>query len=89
MDLRIWLAKNHISATKLARQIEYHPRTIQMISKGVIKPGRKVGRLIEYATKGEVTMFDVINAYKPKITDQRKNAIESPTINQNNNKLGV
>lgn len=72
MELRDYLHKHRTSATKLAKQICYHPRTIQMINAGVLKPGRKVALLIEYATKGEVTVDDVLSLYKPRISDQSK-----------------
>lgn len=72
MELHIWLAKNKMTATALAHKLYYHPHYLQGVKAGNIKAGKRLARMIEGVTGGEVTMQDVLSAYKLKITDQSK-----------------
>jgi DNA-binding transcriptional regulator YdaS (Cro superfamily) len=54
MDLRTYLFFNRITQKKFSEQIGYQSAYIGLICQGRKKPGRKLAKLIELATEGQV-----------------------------------
>jgi len=59
MDLRLYLFLKKISASELARRMDYSQATINGVVRGTYKPTKKICRAIEHATGGHVTREDL------------------------------
>ena len=66
MRLRDYLYFNDITKTAFAHSIDISPVYIQKICKGLAIPSRKLCRVIERETNGEVTMADLIPLIQPE-----------------------
>ena len=63
MDLRDYLHYKRISIKEFAKMINYSQHTVQLVVTEKQKPGRKLVRTIEDATKGDVTRYDLLKKY--------------------------
>ncbi len=60
MKLREYLDKEHMSVSAFATLISVHKNFVFMILNGQRRPSIDVARHIQFVTKGEVTVDDVI-----------------------------
>lgn len=61
MDLREYLFRKRITVTEFSNLIDYSRTHISEIMHGSRKPGKKVIRIIEKATNGEVKAEDLMS----------------------------
>lgn len=76
MKLKMYLLINNMTMTAFCELINYHVTYISKISSGKRKAGRKLAKIIEKATNGQVKMEDLI---LNKVTDNevlKSNPIE-------------
>lgn len=66
MRLKDWLKKNRIPITEFAEMINYNRITISEVISGRRKAGRKLIKLIEEATFGQVKAEDILKPYVEK-----------------------
>jgi len=62
MDLRTYLFFKRKSIKSLAEEIDYSPSQLSAVVSSKRKPGRKLAKLIEKATNGEVKAEELLNA---------------------------
>lgn len=71
MDLREYLFRKNIKIAQLAREIDYSGTHLGFIVRKKFLPSPKLARMIVRATKGEVTMEELIppkeKIYKDKV----------------------
>ena len=60
MDLKVYLESKDISRTKFAKMIGVHPSTITNYISWRRKPTLEIGKCIEVATNGKVTIEDLL-----------------------------
>lgn len=63
MSLRIYLLKKGMTIAQFARSIDFQPSYIAAIARGKVKAGRKVARIIEMATDGQIKAEEIIAIY--------------------------
>jgi DNA-binding transcriptional regulator YdaS (Cro superfamily) len=66
MKLRDYLHFYELTKTAFARSIDISPVYIQQICKGKKLPSKKLCRVIERETNGEVTLADLIPLIQPR-----------------------
>lgn len=64
MHLRDYLFKKRITKKEFGKNINYSARYVGHVAEGRIKPGIKFAKIVELATKGEVTADEILN-YHP------------------------
>lgn len=60
MKLRMYLKKHRYSIVAFAELINYSPTHLSAIIRDKSKPGRKLAKIIEKTTNGEVTVKDFL-----------------------------
>jgi DNA-binding transcriptional regulator YdaS (Cro superfamily) len=60
MDLREYLFRKRMTVTDFSKLIDYSRTHISEIIHGTRRPGKKVARIIEKATNGEVTAEELL-----------------------------
>lgn len=66
MKIRIYLLKKGLTIKQFAESIDFEPSYIAAIARGKVKAGRKVARIIEKATEGEIKAEEVIAIFTEK-----------------------
>lgn len=64
MDLREYLFRKKMSVAQFGRNINYAPGYISRIIHNKKKPGKKLAKIIEKATDGEVKADELIRKYE-------------------------
>ena len=72
MILRIYLLKKRISIAQFARDIDFQPQYIASIARGDCRAGKKVARVIEKATGGEVNAEALIASFDVSESPKKK-----------------
>lgn len=60
MELREYLFRNRISITDFSKKVDFSRNYISQIALGYRKPSKKLAKLIEKETNGEVTLEELI-----------------------------
>lgn len=60
MKLKLYLVKNRLTIKEFCEIINYSRNQISGVINGKLKPGRKLAKIIEQATNGEVTMEELL-----------------------------
>lgn len=66
MDLKLYLDSRNLSHKTFAEMIDVHPATISNYINWHRKPTLEIGRRIEKATKGKVTIDDLLAYWEAK-----------------------
>lgn len=61
MQLREFMLKNGLSAKDLADMLEYHVAYLRPVLNGKKNAGKKLARVVEKVTKGQVKYEDVLD----------------------------
>ncbi len=62
MELREYLFRNYLTVIDFAKQINHSRTYLSLIVGGHKIPSRKLAKIIQDATKGEVTAEEILNA---------------------------
>lgn len=60
MELDEYLFRNRLTVTDMARDLNYARSTLSSVKSKTVKPGKKLAKLIEDYTNGEVSMKELL-----------------------------
>lgn len=71
MDLREYLFRNRLTITDFGKKIDCPRAYLSQIVNGHKKPGKRLAKVIEDATNGEVTAQELLQTKDKEITDNQ------------------
>lgn len=60
MELKIYLVKNRLTIKEFCEMVNYSRNQISGVINGKLRPSKKLAKIIEKATNGEVTVEELL-----------------------------
>lgn len=62
MELRLYLKKNRLTVNEFCEKVNYSRTHVSAVINKRFRPSKKLAKLIEQATNGEVTMEEILES---------------------------